>query len=402
MNILIVDDEPVNVLLLESLLVSNNKIKTAENGQIAYEMIEKHQPDLVLLDVLMPVMNGFDTLQKIRSNKQFSKIIVIMVTARVEKDDVKQAMLLGADDYIKKPIDATELYTKIDIHCKLRQTAKKVLRYQKYANIHESMITAQRIQHSLLPDKTYFSRLFPNSFYLYKTRDMVGGDLFFVAENSGKKFISVSDATGHGVPASLISMLTYMGLNFIVNKLGIINPVDVAIDLSREMSISLHSSSDTYVSTHGLDAVFCEIDLEAKILKYVGIRRPLVVIRKNQSSLYVNGKIIKPLASRGDYFLFYIRGNFIVPGENITDSNLSLKEIMIQEGDMFYMFSDGITDQFGGPKEKKFSKKRLLNLLLECQDYSLKLQKLHIYQEVEKWRMDLEQTDDIVLLGIKV
>ena len=162
MRILIVDDEPINVLLLESLFKNKYETDSAENGLEAYNKIVENPPDLVLLDVLMPYMDGFETLEKIKTNKHLSNTIVIMVTAKVEKDDVKKAMLLGADDYIKKPIDATELYTKIDIHSRLKKTQDRVDEYQVYANIHESMISAQRIQQSLLPDNQSFLKVTKN------------------------------------------------------------------------------------------------------------------------------------------------------------------------------------------------------------------------------------------------
>ncbi|MDF1548269.1 MAG: response regulator, partial [Bacteroidales bacterium] len=188
MKILIVDDEPINLLLLESLLKNKYETTSAENGLEAYNSIVESPPDIVLLDILMPYMDGFETLEKIKTNKNLENIIVIMVTAKVERDDVRKAMQLGADDYIKKPIDATELYTKIDIHARLKKSEEQIMEYQVYVNIHESMISAQRIQQSLLPDKQSFTRIFPNSFILFKPRDMIGGDLYFVSQKLNKKF----------------------------------------------------------------------------------------------------------------------------------------------------------------------------------------------------------------------
>ena len=288
MRILIVDDEPINILLLESLLKNKYEISTAENGLEAYKKIIENPPDIVLLDVLMPYMDGFETLEKIKTNKNLSNIIVIMITAKVEKDDVKKAMVLGADNYIKKPIDATELYTKIDLHARLKQTEEQVNEYQVYANIHESMITAQRIQQSLLPDKQSFTRVFPDSFTLFKPRDLVGGDFYFIAQKLNKKFICVSDSTGHGVPAALISMLAYMGLSYIVHKNDITSPLQVAHNLHAELINHLAQSTDTYASGNGLDAAFCEYDAHNNLLNFVGAGRPLLIVRKNKNVILVN------------------------------------------------------------------------------------------------------------------
>ncbi len=403
MNVLIVDDEAINILLLESLLMDKYHTQTAKNGEIAYNMIKDQKPDVVLLDVLMPVMDGFTTLKKIRDNKQLDDIIVIMVTAKIDKSYVTKALLAGADDYIKKPIDATDLYTKLDIHLKLRKQTGQISDYQVYANIHESMISAQRIQKSLLPDKKSFKNVFPNSFALYKPRDMVGGDLYFVSQHTNKKFISIVDNTGHGVPAAMLSMLTYMSLNYIVNWFNITNPAEVATQVSTELSNIMSGSSDTFAPFFNLDACFCRIDSQSNILTYSNVRRPIVIVRKKASYIVVNNEEVPPVISNDNYHLFYIRGDLAILGKlDINKIELINNEIELMPEDMLYMFSDGVTDQFGGPKDKKFSKKRFLQLLLDCQEAPLSAQKLRIYQELEQWSMSCEQTDDIVIIGIKV
>jgi len=402
MRILIVDDEPINVLLLESLLKNKYDTTSAENGLEAYNKIVESPPDIVLLDILMPYMDGFETLEKIKTNKNLANTIVIMVTAKVEKDDVKKAMVLGADDYIKKPIDATELYTKIDIHARLKKSEEQIMEYQVYANIHESMISAQRIQQSLLPDKQNFTRIFQNSFTLFKPRDMVGGDLYFVSQKLNKKFICVSDSTGHGVPAAMISILAYMELSWIVNKSNITNPLQVANNLRAELLNHLGQSSDTYASSNGLDAIFCEFDEQKQTLNFVGAGRPIVIVRKGMDHILINDQKVTPVIHNNDYYLFYIRGDFATLDLESVVGQLNNHEIKLLKDDVVYLYSDGITDQFGGAEEKKFSKKRLMDLLLSCQGKSLKSQKLILYKELDKWTLNHEQTDDIVVIGIQV
>jgi CheY-like chemotaxis protein len=401
MNILIVDDEPINVLLLESLLKIKYETSSAENGLEAYNKIVESPPDIVLLDILMPYMDGFETLEKIKTNKNLANIIVIMITAKVEKDDVKKAMLLGADDYIKKPIDATELYTKIDLHARLKKSQEQIMEYQVYANIHESMISAQRIQQALLPDKQHFSRLFPNSFFLFKPRDMIGGDFFFVSQKLNKKFICLSDSTGHGVPAAMISILIYMELSWIVDKSNITDPIQVANNLKAELLNHLGQSSDTYASSNGLDAIFSEYDEQNHLLKFVGAGRPIIIVRKGLNYIEINGQQVNSIMNSEDYFLFYIRGDFVTLDLESTTNTLTNHNIQLIKEDTVYFYSDGITDQFGGSEEKKFSKRKLMELILECQGKSLKSQKLTLYKELDKWTQNHEQTDDIVFLGIQ-
>jgi phosphoserine phosphatase RsbU/P len=401
MNILIVDDEPINVLLLESLLKSKYNTTTAENGLEAYNKIMETPPDIVLLDILMPYMDGFETLEKIRTNKNLANIIVIMITAKVEKDDVKKAMLLGADDYIKKPIDATELYTKIDIHARLKKSQEQILEYQVYANIHESMISAQRIQQSLLPDKQNFAKIFPNSFTLFKPRDMIGGDLYFVSQKLNKKFICVYDSTGHGVPAAMVSVLVYMELSWIVNKSNITYPLQVANNLRAELMAHLGQSTDTYAASSGIDAIFCEYDEQKNVLNFVGAGRPIVIVRKDKNFIEINNQQVNSIMHKDEYHLFYVRGDFITLDLESASGALNNHEIQLEKEDIVYLFSDGITDQFGGAEEKKFSKKKLMEMILSNQGRSLKSQKLVLYKELDKWSQNHEQTDDIVFIGIQ-
>ncbi len=403
-NVLIVDDEPLDVLLLKGLLEDKYSIKTANNGNLACKMVDEMMPDIILLNIIMPEMNGLQILKNIKSNKQLSNIIVIMMAAKLDKKNVAKSLSIGADDYVRKPIDATELYTKINLHLKIRKLSNQVTDYQTFADISESMISAQRIQSALLPDRNDFSLLFPNSFTLYQPRDMVGGDLYFASKNKDKTFLCVSDSTGHGVPAAMLSMLTYMALNFTVNRLRISNPAKVADNLARELTCNLNKSTSKNLFSLDLNAVFCEFDFGLNTLTYSNIKRPIVIIRKDINYILVNGCRYRPAMTKNDYHLFYIhkaRGNV---GKFDTKHKLVFhnNEVQLMEGDTIYMFSDGVTDQFGGPRDKKFTKKRFLELLLSCQGSGLKFQKLQIYQTIEQWMVSMEQTDDIVIIGIKV
>ena len=230
---------------------------------------------------------------------------------------------------------------------------------------------------------------------------MVGGDLYFISQKLNKKFICVSDSTGHGVPAAMISILAYMGLNNVVNKESITYPLQVANNLRSELLNILSKSTDTYATSNGMDAVFCEFNELNNKLNFVGAARPIIIIRKGSNFLMINDQKVNSLLNNNDYYLFYIRGDFVSLDLEPELGILNNQEIQLEPNDTVYMFSDGITDQFGGPDEKKFSKKKLMTLLLENQNKSLKSQKLIIYKELESWTQNHEQTDDIVMIGIK-
>ena len=171
------------------------------------------------------------------------------------------------------------------------------------------MILAQRIQHSLLPDKITFEKVFPRSFKLYMPKDIVSGDFYFVSEKRGNKFISIFDCTGHGVPGAMLSLIGYMLIDRIINKDNDFDPLSVAERLRVEFVYQLSRTSDTYAASNGMDAIFCNYQQTTRILNFVGIRRPLVVIRQDSDSLKANGRNIKPAEVFKNYNMFIIKGD---------------------------------------------------------------------------------------------
>ena len=199
----------------------------------------------------------------------------------------------------------------------------------------------------------------------------------------------------------MISMLAYMGLSNVVNKENITNPLQVAKNLRAELLSHLSKSTDTYATSSGLDGVFCEYNELDYTLNFVGAGRPIIILRKGKNYLMINKQKVNSLMHNDEYYLFYIRGDFVSLDLEPEVGILNNQEIQLEKDDVVYMFSDGITDQFGGSEEKKFSKKKLMTLLLENQNKSLKSQKLIVYKELESWTQNHEQTDDIVMIGIK-
>jgi serine/threonine protein phosphatase PrpC len=126
------------------------------------------------------------------------------------------------------------------------------------------------------------------------------------------------------------------------------------------------------------------------------------LVRKDINYVTINGQKVNPVIHNNDYYLFYIRGDFTTLDLESVANQLNNHEIELRKDDVIYLYSDGITDQFGGAEEKKFSKKRLMELILSCQGKSLKSQKLILYKELDKWTLNHEQTDDIVVIGIQV
>jgi len=401
MKILIVDDQKTNLFLLNEYLCEKHEIFEAENGFKALKIIADQKPELVLLDVMMPGMDGFEVLERIKTNPDIQHISVIMITARSGKEDVKKALILGADDYIKKPIDTTELFTKLDIQSRIISKRKELEQYQVYANIHESMILAQRIQQALLPDRNEFHRIFPNSFIIYLPKDIVSGDFYFISEQKGKKFIAIFDCTGHGVPAAMLSLLAYMALNRLVVFNGITSPLTLAQELVKELIVHLSGSTDTYTMNNGMEAAFCEYDYHTKTLCFVGAHRPLAIVRKVGKPLVINKQEIEPAAGNETHHIYHIQGDVHSLNFEAEGMPFTAYHIQIKDDDCLYLFTDGFHDQIGGPEDYKMTRKNFYQMLLETQQNQIESQKHILYNNISEWSIDRPQTDDIAVIGIK-
>ncbi|MCI5054814.1 MAG: SpoIIE family protein phosphatase [Flavobacteriales bacterium] len=247
----------------------------------------------------------------------------------------------------------------------------------------DSIIYAKRIQEAILPTKAYIERVLPNSFVLYRPKDIVSGDFYWVHENNEVVTFAAIDCTGHGVPGAFMTIIGHNGLNKAVQTTNDVNPAVILNSLNDELSSTFSRHGDSEIKD-GMDAAMCTVDFKAKSLQFAGAFNPLYLVR--------DGEIV---ITKGDKFPV---GEFI-GDEKQKFTNHSLE---LQSGDTIYIFSDGYADQFGGPKGKKFMYKNFRKLLLEIQSLSMNDQKQRLNKEIELWMGDLEQVDDIVVIGLKV
>jgi len=256
-----------------------------------------------------------------------------------------------------------------------------VLEYQK-KEIEDSIRYARRIQSAVIPSEKICHEIFPESFVFFRPRNIVSGDFYWVSKVGNRIIYTAADCTGHGVPGAFMSMLGVAFLNEIVNKDNIISP-DLILNQLREKVIkALQQQGISGETRDGMDIALVCLDMEELKLEYSGAYNPLVMIR--------NGEIYE---TPGDKMPvgFY---------ENMHP--FRKHEIKVEKGDLFYMYSDGYEDQFGGPDGKKFKSKRLKNLLLEICSYSMDKQKEILERSFLEWKGDLPQIDDIVLVGIAI
>lgn len=249
---------------------------------------------------------------------------------------------------------------------------------EQHKEIKDSMEYAKRIQSAILPPSKLVKEYLQQSFILYKPKDIVAGDFYWMEHIGGKVLFAAADCTGHGVPGAMVSVICNGALNRSVREFELSEPGKI-LDKAREIVIQEFEKSEEEVKD-GMDIALCS--LEGMKLEYAGAHNPLWIVRK--------GEIIETKANKQPI------GKFDKQTGYITHS------FDLEVGDTIYIFSDGYVDQFGGEKGKKFKAKAFRNLLLSIQEKSMEEQKILIDDAFEAWRGSLEQIDDVCVIGVRV
>jgi serine phosphatase RsbU (regulator of sigma subunit)/Tfp pilus assembly protein PilF len=249
---------------------------------------------------------------------------------------------------------------------------------EKNHEILDSINYAKRIQSAILPPSKVVKEYLKDSFILYKPKDIVAGDFYWLEHKGNKVLFAAADCTGHGVPGAMVSVVCNNALNRSVREHGLTDPAQI-LDKTREIVINEFEKSDDKVKD-GMDIALCS--LEGMKLRYAGAHNPLLIIR--------NGEIIETKANKQPI------GQFDNPKPYTAHS------FDLEQGDSLYIFSDGYVDQFGGEKGKKFKSKAFRELLLSIQDKSMEDQKIIIDETFETWKGSLEQIDDVCVIGVRV
>ena len=249
---------------------------------------------------------------------------------------------------------------------------------EKNKKILDSIKYAKRIQSAILPSPQVVKEYLKESFILYKPKDIVAGDFYWMEQQKGRVLFAAADCTGHGVPGAMVSVVCNNGLNRSVREYGLLDPGEI-LDKTREIVIREFEKSDEEVQD-GMDVALCSI--QGNKLKYAGAHNPLWIIR--------NGEILETKANKQPI------GIYDQPKPFTTHT------ITLQKNDTIYIFSDGYVDQFGGVRGKKFKIKAFRELILSIQGHHMEKQKMLLEEAFENWIGELEQIDDVCIIGIKV
>jgi len=280
--------------------------------------------------------------------------------------------------------------------------AKNKLITNQKKEITDSILYAKRIQTAILPQGDYIQETLPERFILFKPRDIVSGDFYWLKDinNEDTVICTAADCTGHGVPGAFMSMLGVAFLNEIIARPGIKTTGEVLNKLRESVIKSLHQTGREGETKDGMDISFVAINYKTYIVQFSGANNPLYVIRENNKNEIICDKKIEG----NSHTLYEIKGDKMPIGIYRKDRMKGFKtiEIQLEKGDLIYLFSDGYADQFGGPEGKKFKYKPFKKLILDNCTKSMNEQSEILNTTIENWKGNLEQVDDIILIGIKL
>ena len=260
--------------------------------------------------------------------------------------------------------------------------AQRDLVFAQKKEITDSIGYAQRIQAAILPHESYLDKVIPDYFVLFKPRDIVSGDFYWVKELGSSVVIVVADCTGHGVPGAFMSMLGITLLNELFVEGSSNKPGEILGELRTKVKAMLVQEGTIRDQKDGMDMAIAIINKDKKELRFGGAYNPLYLIRQGE--------------------LIELKGDKQPIGIHWEETEFKDHVVKLKENDAVYVFSDGYVDQYGGEHRKKFKTQKFKELLLSVQSESMEKQKQKIDNTFEAWRGNTEQIDDVCVVGVRV
>ena len=387
-KVLIVDDEPIGRQLLEAILFPENfDLYYAENGKQAFEKALLVKPDLILMDVMMPGIDGFEVCKKLRDHELLENVPVILITALDDRDSMIKGLDAGADDYISKPFDRVEVLAKVKNITQLDRY-KRILNEKDEPKTKEKNAThtdanlhyAGLIQKSLLPSHEFVNNLLPNNFIIIKTPENISSNIFWITEKKGKIIIVLCNRTNQGISDVLMNILGVTITNKIINKKDNFNTVNILDDLRITLQKYEENPENGSIAFNSMNLALCIFDRENHKLQYSGLNIPLFILK--------NGKAEK------------------IEGENLNNSSQNQNDfnsidIKLSKHDGFYIFSNNLL-KYIEEASKKSGNKDILMLLNEQQNSNIKIQESFFIEYIDKVISATNEIKDIILAGVRI
>ncbi|HWY11467.1 MAG TPA: SpoIIE family protein phosphatase [Bacteroidia bacterium] len=277
---------------------------------------------------------------------------------------------------------------------------------QKSESILNSINYSKNIQQAILTPDEEIKKILPDSFVLYKPKDIVSGDFYFIESVTSNgapiSAVALADCTGHGVPGALMSLMGYNILKQSLKQKEINGPGDALDYLNKELHSFLRQNQKEEHVLDGMDIAFCAIEYQKRQVVFSGANNPLWILSKNKNLCDANGNKIAINSKNEENYLYEVKATKQPIGFTENPKPFTTHVINLEKGDLLYLFTDGFADQFGGPKGKKYKYKQLSELILSSANLNLSEQKTIFENSFENWKGELEQIDDVSIVGIRI
>lgn len=400
-----VENATAEFILTTSMFLANYSEKTGD-----YKSAVNYFKSYLTVKDSLNTNENMKTIGKLESQYDFDKEQAMQAT-RHEQELSAQRSIAIAEKKQQKFIIATItislvivlifsvfLYNRVRITQKQKHVIalQKEIVTEKNREILDSIKYAKRIQAAVLPTNAAFKELLPDSFIIYKPKDIVAGDFYWLEYKNDTILVAACDCTGHGVPGAMVSVICNNGLNRSVREHNITSPNEI-LNKTREIVIEEFKKSNENVYD-GMDVALVSLKYSANdttntvILNFSGANNPVWIIRNNSDEMEVIAGDKQPIG-KSEYFKPYQK-----------------HERILNRGDRIYLFTDGYKDQFGGGISKKgrygagkkFKSSHLKKLILSIKENNMQDQKVILEEEFENWRGDFEQIDDVCVIGFRL
>lgn len=342
-----------------------------DNSKLTSELSEKYQTEKKELKI--ESLNKEKKIEEEKRKNEEQKVLYLTLGALL-----LGVILIYSFISIKTKISDNK---KIKAKNELIQLQKDLVE-EKSKEILDSIQYAKRLQNAILPNIKLVKEHFADSFILFKPKDIVSGDFYWMETKGNLVMFAAADCTGHGVPGAMVSVVCANALNKSVNELSLMDPAEI-LNQTREFVVDTFSKTGSEEVKDGMDISLCVYNVDTNELKWSGANNPLWIIRQGTNEIEAIAPNKQPI------------------GAFENQSGFTSHSTKMSQGDAIYIFSDGYADQFGGERGKKLMSKNFKTIILGMQDQNMLEQKSSLDTVFEDWKGELDQLDDVCVIGVR-
>ncbi|MGB3534971.1 MAG: SpoIIE family protein phosphatase [Microcoleaceae cyanobacterium] len=373
-TVLIVDDEPINLqVLVNNLSLQNYSIIRATNGEEALEMIQQGlEPDIILLDVMMPKMTGYEVTQKLRESFPATELPILLLTAKTQVKDIVAGLEVGANDYLTKPISKDELLARIRTHLNLSHLREENLRLSAEIEI------IQRLQRMVLPNNSELKLIEELEITgMIEPADEIGGDYYDILKNQDRIMIAIGDVTGHGLESGLLMIMVQMAIRTLLES-KVSDPVQFLDILNHAIYGNLQRINSQKSMSLSV------LEYHNKVLKISGQHEEVIIVRNT-------GEIEQ---------IDTIDLGFPIGLDAEISEFISQTEVYLNTGDLVVLYTDGITES-ENMNHEQYGLQRLCQLVQNHRQYPVWHIKQIVFEDIQQYIDQQKVFDDITLVILK-